>query len=1212
MFDFDVRFLRSDTSTPALPPQPLAISYAILASGALRRKEPSVERSLSRTRSTWRGLQAGLQLFAFVLLALPAHSQSLSVVPANGPILIHPGDDNIQVPVSVSSPNAGELISVTLAGLPSGITSSSIVLPAGSSGTLTLKANLHAGIELFPSGEATLGLTPNVVTVSTTLKAVSSTGLASSSLPLIVSLANPSYLPSRSSLPVLRIDTGGASIVDKITEVAGKLTLSSADGTKSFLPGLAGGDSTATFHLHGNSTSLMPKLAYHVKLNTSADLLSAMGLNCGYVTGSGSPVCDKSKSFVLLADYDDKTLLRDWSASALALSIPNGKGYLASPAGSPTPSGSSTIVPWAPHSVFVELYLNGIYEGVYQLIEQIKIDSHRVNVKSMAVTDVSGNSVTGGYLMEFDFRRDADAWFNTANTWPIDIDDPDYVPVVPEQYGYISSYVQSAEAALFSGAYTDTAHGWSSYFDTAAAVNYYIVNDLLENWDSGRLAASAYLYKDRNNPLLYFGPVWDFDVAIGNASGWPAEDATIPWMQTQSSWFARLFSDPAFRAAATKQWNQLNKNGIFDQWLAAIRQQSTTLEAAQASNFTRWPMFGIPFWVNNGARETYDDEVTWMIDFIQLRRDYLDSQFNPRPVTTVTLQSPPTPVRAGIPVTIAANVAGSNLTGQVTFRNGTNILARVSVDSSGLAQALVMLPAGSAALNAIYSGDTSFGMSRSAELDLTVSASLLQATVAALPVPGSLIAGGSQSYSVRVLPNSGLNVPTGIVALIVDGHPVQSTSLGTSGSATLSDTMLVAGSHLISVQYMGDATYAATTSVGMTQIVVPSVQVNTALGLTSDTSTLVLGENAVLTASITPAGATGRITFYDATSVIGSAPLNNGVATFSVSTLSVGSHSLSSKYDGDSAFAPSSSSSLTVVVAPPPTASINLLASSGFESQPNGAVNFPWQTEGPSLHGVDVGLGNARSGLNNGFIWDSSSHWNSIDQVISVTPNTEYVFSGYLRSSLVANIGYFSVLGGQGIVNESAFGNLPSYTKLVVRFNSGSNTTMTVRAGFWGANTVQWLQMDDFSVRPNLIANPGFEAQSGSSLLMPWATTGAAAQGVDVNLGNAHEGRNNGYIWSASNGWSAIVQPVQVTPNTSYVLSGWLRSSPSVNAGYLSINQGATPVAETSFGSLWDYTRLTVTFNSGMNTTMDVQAGFFGQGSPAWIQIDDFSLEQIQ
>jgi hypothetical protein len=64
----------------------------------------------------------------------------------------------------------------------------------------------------------------------------------------------------------------------------------------------------------------------------------------------------------LIANYDDKTALRTWGAGVLANSVPIGNGYLNSPADSPSPSGTSVLMPWAPHSLFVELFLNGVYD----------------------------------------------------------------------------------------------------------------------------------------------------------------------------------------------------------------------------------------------------------------------------------------------------------------------------------------------------------------------------------------------------------------------------------------------------------------------------------------------------------------------------------------------------------------------------------------------------------------------------------------------------------------------------------------------------------------------------------------------------------------------------------------------------------------------------------------------------------------------------------
>ena len=268
-----------------------------------------------------------------------------------------------------------------------------------------------------------------------------------------------------------------------------------------------------------------------------------MGLQCPYFTDTkGKPTCDKSKSYVLLANYDDKTALRTWAAGALANAIPIGNGFLNSPADSPTPSGTSVLMPWAPHSLFVELYLNGVYEGNYQLIEEIKVDTHRVNIDELADTDTAPNRVTGGYLMEIDYREEEDYIFFTPQGLPIGLIDPDFSPEVPEQTTYISNYVDTAETALFSSNFTDPNLGWRAYFDEASAINFYIVQDLMGNVDGGSFNDSDYLYKNDNNPLIYMGPVWDFDESSGNVNYQPIVSPVVPWMQTQAIWYAQWFT----------------------------------------------------------------------------------------------------------------------------------------------------------------------------------------------------------------------------------------------------------------------------------------------------------------------------------------------------------------------------------------------------------------------------------------------------------------------------------------------------------------------------------------------------------------------------------------------------------------------------------------------------------------------------------------------
>jgi hypothetical protein len=83
----------------------------------------------------------------------------------------------------------------------------------------------------------------------------------------------------------------------------------------------------------------------------------------------------------------------------------------------------------------------------------------------------------------------------------------------------------------------------------ASAINFYIVNDVMGNSDGGQMASSDCLYKDASKPLIYMGPIWDFDISNGNYTA--MTNPTVPWIQTQGLWYARWFQDPGFNADVT-------------------------------------------------------------------------------------------------------------------------------------------------------------------------------------------------------------------------------------------------------------------------------------------------------------------------------------------------------------------------------------------------------------------------------------------------------------------------------------------------------------------------------------------------------------------------------------------------------------------------------------------------------------------------------------
>src|SRR5262245_39554090 len=156
------------------------------------------------------------------------------------------------------------------------------------------------------------------------------------------------------------------------------------------------------------------------------------------------------------------------------------------------------------------------------------------------------------------------------------------------------------------------------------------------------------------------------------------------------------------------------------------------------------------------------------------------------------------------------------------------------------------------------------------------------------------------------------------------------TTLGTvaptSGTAQLQKSNLSPGNHThITAVYSGDACYAPATSPAYAQLV---TRVATVVNLTSDVHPSTFGENVVLTATVSPAGPTGRVAFLDGANSLGTATVNvfTGVATLNVGNLLPGTHALTAHYPGDAHFDSSTSVPYAQIV-DPQTTSVELSTS---------------------------------------------------------------------------------------------------------------------------------------------------------------------------------------------------------------------------------------------------------------------------------------------
>ena len=132
----------------------------------------------------------------------------------------------------------------------------------------------------------------------------------------------------------------------------------------------------------------------------------------------------------------------------------------------------------------------------------------------------------------------------------------------------------------------------------------------------------------------------------------------------------------------------------------------------------------------------------------------------------------------------------------------------------------------------------------------------------------------------------------------------------------------------------------------------------------------------------------------------------------------------------------------------------------------------------------------------------------------------------------------------------------------------------------------------------NAVADSGFESPG----LAPWVCNGTC--GADHGAGLAHSGTGDGWARNTS-GWNDVHQVITVTPNRTYSISAWIRTSTNNTAGYFGLRTtGGQVLGEQQFGSLGGYTKLTVSVNSGAQTSVEIYAGLWASGD-TWLQVDD-------
>ncbi|MDH5400531.1 MAG: CotH kinase family protein, partial [Cyclobacteriaceae bacterium] len=412
-----------------------------------------------------------------------------------------------------------------------------------------------------------------------------------------------------SNLPIVFIDTQGRTIPGDPRIKAHMGIVYNGNGVRNFVTdSLNNYNGDIGIEVRGSSSQMFPKKSFRVETQDS------LGLN-NNVSLLGMP---RENDWVLYAPYTDKTLIRNM----LAYEISRKMGH------------------YAPRMRLCELLLNGTYQGVYLLTETVKRDSGRVNIASLRDVDIAGDELTGGYIFKVDRPNPQGGNWTTQHYSPNDLSQYSIVypkPQVlkPEQFNYITDFVQRFESAVWNGDLNDPNSGYPAMVDEQSFMDFFLVNEITKNVDGYRLSTYYYKEKDSNGGKLHAGPVWDFNLGFGNAdycegdrtNGWAYRfNYTCNSDQVPFYW-EKIRGSERFVELVKERWANLRSSFLHtDSVFQDIDSLVAVLDEAQQRNFKKWPTLGTYVWPNPFVGATYQEEIQYLKDWIFKRLEFLDGE----------------------------------------------------------------------------------------------------------------------------------------------------------------------------------------------------------------------------------------------------------------------------------------------------------------------------------------------------------------------------------------------------------------------------------------------------------------------------------------------------------------------------------------------------------------------------------------------------------
>lgn len=382
----------------------------------------------------------------------------------------------------------------------------------------------------------------------------------------------------------INLKEGSFSSVNKDDWVAADFKLT--EGSKKFKKG-GNYEGTGEVKGRGNSSWQQPQRPYSIKLSDKESLLDI----------------PKTKKYAIITSYIDPSLMRNYITYKSSLKLQG--------------------IDYVPKVEFVEVYLNGQYNGVYSFVERIDIESTKVDIE-----EADDEHLTGGYIIEKDtggkVNTSVDPWFKCPyqahgdDLFTLKAPDP-----TEAMLSYLEQHMQKLHDALMGISGED----YQKYIDNPSWADFLIIQELSKNID-GNLKTSCYLVKDRDSDVVSMTAPWDFDLAYGQASysngtnfndrvDCPTGTGTDAFMVINSScpWYKQLYQKQEFSDLVKEKYSAYRYDMVEDMQ-KMINEQAAYLSVNAAKNREKWP-----------AMADFDQSVAKLRDWLNGRVAWLDGQW---------------------------------------------------------------------------------------------------------------------------------------------------------------------------------------------------------------------------------------------------------------------------------------------------------------------------------------------------------------------------------------------------------------------------------------------------------------------------------------------------------------------------------------------------------------------------------------------------------